>query len=59
MKVGAILTERETEKVLERLRKIGNAAGDIRTREQCRLITCTVNQAGRRARRQNKEQDKH
>lgn len=56
------MTERETEKVQERLRRISAAAGDWRTREQCRLIACTVNQAWRRAQRQqqkNKPQNTH
>ena len=62
MKIGAIMTERETEQVRERLRRISAAAGDWRTREQCRVIACTVNQAGRRAQRQqqkNKPQNTH
>ena len=53
MKIGAIMTERETEQVRERLRRISAAAGDWRTREQCRLIACTVNQAGQKNKPQN------
>ena len=60
MKIGAIMTERGTEQVQQRLRRISAAASDRRTREQCRLIACTVNQAGRRAQRQkNKPQNTH
>ena len=55
IRAGAILTVRETEKVQERLRRISAAVEDRRIKEQCRLVACTVNQAGRRARKQQEK----
>jgi len=52
---GAILTERETAEVLDRLRRIGQRTrGDLRTQNQVRLATLTITKAGRRARKQEK-----
>lgn len=51
---GAVLSERETAQVLERLRRITAMAQENRIKEQCRLVACTINTAGRRTRNENK-----
>lgn len=56
-KPGAILSERETAQVQERLRRITNMAQENRIKEQVRLIACTINAAGRRTRNENKTQN--
>lgn len=48
MDTGAILTRREAEEIRRRLNTISRKAGDRRVQEQCRLIACTINRAGRR-----------
>lgn len=56
-KPGAVLSERETAQIRDRLRRIANMAQENRIREQVRLITCTINAAGRRTRNENKTQN--
>ena len=51
MKIGAILTANEAEDIRQRLNAICRRTGDRRIREQCRLIACNMNRAGRRVAR--------
>lgn len=48
MDIGATLTNREARTILRRLNTISRLTDDRRVKEQCRLIACTINRAGRR-----------
>ena len=59
MKPGAILTERETRDILERLTRISAAlrpSGDTRTMNQARLVAVAIKAAARRASRKERKQ---
>lgn len=56
MNPGAILTEAEKEKVLDRLSQIILDCKDRRIREQCRMASLTILRGERRAKKYNKEQ---
>ena len=56
MKPGAILTEREAEKMLHRLNRIGSLTRDLRIKEHCRQGTLTMKAALKRAEKYTDEQ---
>lgn len=52
MKIGAILTQRETDGIRDRARKLQSRKDlDLRTREQGRIIESTLSKAARRSSR--------
>ena len=51
MEIGAIITASEAEALIRRLQVISRKTDDRRVREQCRMITCTLNKARRRVAR--------
>ena len=57
MKPGAILTEKEAEKLLHRLSRIEAVTRDRRIREHCRLGTLAIKTAVRRGEKYNQEQE--
>lgn len=50
-----MVTEKEGEEIIRRLRAISGTATTLRTKEQVRLITCLLRRAERRAEKENEK----
>ena len=55
MEPDAILTRKEADEILTRLRKLSGAAKDIRTKEQIRLASCVILKGRNRAARERRK----
>lgn len=54
-RIGMMVTEKEGEEIIRRLRAISGTATTLRTKEQVRLITCLLRRAERRADKENEK----